>query len=347
MVPALRPAVAAGVLIVALHVLAEYGAMVQLGRSTLTTKIMAEMLDYGDYRSARSLSLLLGVLSVLVLVGTWRLGPRGTARSVRGPSRPPTRIPLGRWHLPVLTGALLIPLAAAGPTIVMTARGLTNPNRSTAIDWSRVLSAVGSTAGYALAAATVATIVALPVSWWVSRRPSTASILTERTVWVAHAIPSAILALALVYLATRLVPSLYKAPTVLVAAYVILFLPLAVAYQRVGLEASRQVYDDVAASLGSRPARTFARITLPLAFPGFAAAAILVGLDASKELTTTLMLIPFDAHTLSTRLWATTNGESLDFTAASPYAAMLVVLGCLPVYLLVRHALRHMTAVRP
>jgi iron(III) transport system permease protein len=346
-VPALRPGVAAGVLIVALHVLAEYGAMVQLGRSTLTTKIMAEMLDYGDYHSARSLSLLLTGLSIIVLIVTWRLGPRGTTSDVaRGTARPPARIRLGGWHLPMLAVSLLIPLAAIGPTVLMTVRGLTNPNRSVATDWSRVFGALGSTAGYALAAALVGTALALPVSWWISRRPSPLSILTERTVWVAHSIPSAILALALVYLATRLVPSLYKTPSMLVAAYVILFLPLAVGYQRVGLEASRQVYDDVAASLGSRPTRTFARITLPLALPGFIAAAILVGLDASKELTTTLMLIPFDANTLSTRLWATTNGESLDFTAASPYAAMLVVLGCVPVYLLVRHALRYMTAVQ-
>ncbi|MDQ2812903.1 MAG: hypothetical protein M3Z75_13760 [Actinomycetota bacterium] len=71
--PALRPAIAAGVLIVALHVLAKYGTMVQLGRSTLTTKIVAEMLDYGDYRSARSLSLLLGVLSIAVLLATYAL----------------------------------------------------------------------------------------------------------------------------------------------------------------------------------------------------------------------------------------------------------------------------------
>ena len=76
-----------------------------------------------------------------------------------------------------------------------------------------------------------------------------------------------------------------RVAVVLVAAYVILFLPLAVGYQRVGLEASRQLYDDVAASLGSRPARTFARVTLPLALPGFVAGAILVGLllDAGRS----------------------------------------------------------------
>jgi iron(III) transport system permease protein len=342
--PALRPAIAAGVLIVALHVLAEYGAMVQLGRSTLTTKIMAEMLDYGDYQSARSLSLLLAGLSVVVLVATRLISPAGTARHLaRGTARPPRRVPLGRWHAPLASVALIVPVAAVGPTVLMTVRGLTHHGRGVVVEWGRVGSALSNTIGYALITALVATAVALPVSWWVGRRPSVWSTLTERTVWVAHAIPSAILALALVYLATRLVPSLYKTPTVLIAAYVILFLPLAVAYQRVGLEASRQVYDDVAASLGSRAARTFARVTLPLALPGFIAGAILVSLDASKELTTTLMLIPFNSHTLSTRLWATTNGEALDFTAAAPYAAMLVLLGAVPVYVLVRHALRYMT----
>jgi iron(III) transport system permease protein len=228
----------------------------------------------------------------------------------------------------------------------MTTRGLTDPNRSVVVDWSTVGSALWSTTGYAVAAALIATLLAFPVSWWVTRRPTRRSLITERLVWLAHAIPSAILALALVYLATHLVPSFYKTPSVLVIAYVILFLPLAVAYQRVGLGTSRQVYDDVAASLGIGPLRRFARISLPLALPGFAAGAILVALDASKELTTTLMLLPFNAHTLSSRLWATTNGESLDFTAAAPYALMLVLLGVVPVFFLVRHALRHV-APRP
>lgn len=339
--PALRPAIAAGVLIVALHVLAEYGAMVQLDRSTLTTKIMAEMLDYGDYRSARSLSLLLMVLSIGVLFATRVLtGPSRNDDVARGAARPPRRASLGRLSIPAMAFGLAVPLAAVGPTVLMITRGLTNSDRSVSVDWSQVASASSTTLGYAVAAALVATAVALPVSWWVNRRPSFASNLTERTVWVAHAIPSAILALALVYLATRLVPTLYKTSTVLIAAYVILFLPLAVAYQRVGLGATRRSYDEIAASLGARPQRTFFWVTLPLALPGFIAGALLVGLDASKELTTTLILIPYNAQTLSTQLWATTNGESLDFTAAAPYAAMLVLLGIPPVYLLVRHTLR-------
>lgn len=345
--PALRPAIAGGVLIVALHVLAEYGAMAQLGRSTLTTKIMAEMLDYGDYRSARSLALVLTGLSVLVLLVTWRLG--GRARDgylAHGAVRPPRRWALGRLRGPVAAASLLVPLAAVGPTVYMTVRGLTNPDRQVGVDWAQVSGALWTTLGYAVAAALVASVLALPVSWWVSRRPSLPSTTTERAVWLAHAIPSAILGLALVYVATRLVPVLYKTPSVLIASYVILFLPLAVANQRVGLAATRKAYEDVSAALGTRPARTFLRISLPLAMPGFLAGALLVALDASKELNTSLMLIPFNSHTLSTRLWATTNGQSLDFSAAAPYAAMLVLLGLPPVYLLVRHALRHIDAPR-
>lgn len=340
--PGLRPAIGAGLLIVALHVLAEYGAMAQLGRSTLTTKIMAEMIDYSDYQSARSLSLLLMGLAVGVLLVTHVLtGPNPGDYIARGVQRPPPRTSLGALRLPITGAALMIPLVALGPTVFMTARGLGNPDRVIAVNWGSVGSALVTTLGYGVAAALIATLVAVAVSWPVSRRPSLVATLCERAVWLAHAIPSAILALALVYLATRLVPAVYKTSVVLIAAYVVLFLPLAVANQRVGFDAARRSYDDVAASLGVRPLKRFARITLPLAMPGFITGALLVGLDASKELTTTLILIPFNAHTLSTELWATTNGESLDFSAAAPYVSMLVMLGIPPVYLLVRNALRH------
>lgn len=343
--PVLRPAIGGGVLIVALHVLAEYGAMVQLGRSTLTTKVMGEVLDYGDYRSARSLSMLLMVLSVGVLLVTrWMTGRSRHAQIARGTQRPPRRWRLGPFGVPAVVAAVAIPLLAVGPTVFMTVRGLTSDGRQVGIDWAQVRDALATSLGYAVTAALVATVVSLPISWWVTRRPSVAATLTERSVWVAHAIPSAILGLALVYLATRAAPGLYKTPSVLIAGYVILFLPLAVANQRVGFATSRRAYDEVAASLGSRPFMTFCRVDLRLASPGFLAGALLVALDASKELNTTLMLLPYNTHTLSSRLWATTNGESLDFTAAAPYAAMLVLLGLPPVFVLARHALRHVGA---
>lgn len=340
-IPHLRPALAGGVLIVALHVLAEYGAMVQLGQHTLTTTIMGEMLDYGNYRSARSLSLVLAVISVAVLLANRAFAgsnfPTGAGSHTARPTTPKS---LGGCRPLVAVVVVLVPLAALGPTVLMTARGLALSTRGTSTTWPAVFHATGNTLGYAAGAALVGTVAALPVSWWVARRPSTASNLTERSVWVAHAIPNAILALAMVFLATRLVPGLYKTGFLLVIAYVLLFLPLAVSNQRVGLRAALVGYEDVAASLGSRSWNRFYRISLPLALPGVATGALLVGLDASKELTTTLMLLPFNTQTLATGLWATTNGQSLNFSSAAPYALMLGVLGSIPVFMIVRRTLR-------
>ncbi len=340
-VPQLRPAIAASVIIVALHVLSEYGAMVQLRQRTLTTTIMADMLDYGNYESARSLSLLLAALAFIFLIGGRMLSGRPYAQKVGSHTvRPPSAMKFGRARIPLLTLSMLVPLVALGPTALMTTRGLLSPGRQSAVRWAEVLQATGATLTFAAWAAVIATAVALPLSWWVSRRPSFWSNMTERSVWLAHSIPNAILALALVFLATRLVPGLYKTAALLVIAYVILYLPLAVANQRVGLQAAFVRYDEAAASLGRPAWQRLTHVSLPLAFPGIATGALLVGLDASKELTTTLMLLPFNVQTLSTGLWGTTNGESLDFAAAAPYALMLLVLGSIPVYLISRRILR-------
>lgn len=340
--PQLRPAIAVSGLIIALHVVSEYGAMVQTRQKTLTTSIMSEMINYGNYESARSLSLLLTIIVLVLIVGARFVSGRAAPLSVSLQSaRTVRRERLGRARFVVLGAALLLPALGLLPTVFMTLRGLTSPHRDLIISWTHVASAATVTASYGLWAALVTTLAALPVSWWLSRRPTMLAQLTERSVWLAHTIPNAVLALSLVYISIRLVPAMYKTAPVLVAAYVILFLPLAVSNQLVGLQAAMPKFGEMASSLGSSAFDRFRRVTLPLAFPGIATGALLVGLDAAKELTTTLMLLPFNTQSLATGLWATTEGETLDFTAAAPYALMLLVLGAIPVFLIVRSTLRH------
>jgi iron(III) transport system permease protein len=66
---------------------------------------------------------------------------------------------------------------------------------------------------------------------------------------------------------------------------------------------------------------------------------MLVFLNAGKELTMTLLLHPTGKHTLATALWATTNGEVLDFSSAAPYAITLVFITAVPAFILIRHTL--------
>ncbi|MNY65853.1 hypothetical protein D3C86_2031940 [compost metagenome] len=71
---------------------------------------------------------------------------------------------------------------------------------------------------------------------------------------------------------------------------------------------------------------------MPIIFPAMAAAFALVFLDAMKELTATLLLSPTGTTTLATDVWAHT--ANIEFAAAAPYAALLILVSGLPVYLL-------------
>jgi iron(III) transport system permease protein len=78
----------------------------------------------------------------------------------------------------------------------------------------------------------------------------------------------------------------------------------------------------------------FWRITAPLAAPGLGAAAALVFIAITTELTATLLLAPLGTQTLATEVWADTS--TLAFAAAAPYAAVLTAISILASWLLAR-----------
>lgn len=338
--PQLRPAIAGGALIVALHMLAEFGALELLGYRTLTTAIVNRVTVFGDPESARALALALVVAAIAVLAIERLLrGPLRPLRTGSGTPRPPELWQLGRATPLWLLAGVVTVAAALGVPLYMTIDGLARSLSGVAgsVDWGSLGDATLTTARLGAFAAIAATLAALPIGLLAERHPGPLATLTERAVWLAHALPGALVGLALVYLGVRWLAPLYQTSTMLVIAYVILYLPLALGAQRVGIGHAPRRYEEAARSLGLGPLRTFARTTLPLAFPGIASGALLVLLAAGKELTTTLLLRPTGTDTLTTALWATTNGEVLNFTTAAPYSLALILIAALPAYLLARH----------
>jgi iron(III) transport system permease protein len=59
-------------------------------------------------------------------------------------------------------------------------------------------------------------------------------------------------------------------------------------------------------------------------------------LASITELTATLLLAPIGTRTLATEVW--TNTASLAYSAAAPYALVMVVLSALPMSLMARRA---------
>ncbi|MCW2828608.1 MAG: iron transporter permease [Marmoricola sp.] len=331
-----RPGVLGGALLVGLHVLAEFGALQMLRFPTFTTAI------YDHYRSAFNSApanvlagvLVLGCLLLLVAelslrgdVALWRVGA-GSARSV-------DRVRLGPMRPVALCAALVLVTLSLGVPVSSLVHWLL-VGSSTDFPAGELVSATVTTAGLGLGAAAVTVVLALPVVWLAVRHRGRLANLIERATFTAHALPGIVVALALVAVSIRSVRPLYQTLPLLLLGYAILFLPRAVVSIRSSLEHAQPVLEDVARSLGERPAGVLVRVTLPLIRNGLGAGAALVFLAVSTELTATLLMAPIGTSTLATEFWS--NSSSLAYGAAAPYALLLVVVSLPATWLLSRQA---------
>lgn len=332
-VPQLRPAIAAGGLLVALYVLSDFGAVAIL-RFTTFTRAIFTALDLGfDRTTAVVLStVLVSITTVLVVLET---STRGRARYTKIGSGTPRRLRRARLSLPgkVFTVAFLsclLALALGLPAGSLTYWVIQGVERSVA--WAELWSAVlGSLAVSGLGAA-VTVLLALPIGLLTARRHGFLARTIEQLTWLSHALPGVVVGLSLVFFGINIVYPLYQTTTLLAFGYAVLFLPLAVGAIRTAVLQAPPQLEEVARSLGHTPLSVFARVTMPLTAPGMGAAIILVFLTCVKELPVTLLLRPTGLDTLATKLWSETSISA--YSAAAPYAAALVILAAIPTYVL-------------
>lgn len=331
----LRPAVVGGALLVSLYLLAEYGAFALLRYQTFATEIFTQYRLAFDPAIASGLSLVLIVASLGLLTAGSAVSRPAAWPARRGAARTPARrrpgVAAGAGLAALVlavAGGLAVPLGALGYWLV---RGGT-----TTLPPASILGAAGSTLVLAATAAALTCALALPVALLGARRRGRLSAALEAATFVPRGLPGVAVALAFVFFAVRSARALYQSPVVLVAAYAVLFLPLAVVALRAAAERATPALDEVARSLGARPPAVLARVVLPLLAPGLGAAFALVFLSVATELTATLLLRPTGTETLATRFWAYTT--NLSYGAAAPYAALLVLLSALPTVLLLRNA---------
>lgn len=332
-----RPAITAGALLVALYVLSDFGAVATMRYEVFTWVI------YGAYEAgfnpsrAAILSLaLIGVALVLVAGEARVRGSAGFSRIGAGTPRLQTLTRLGRIK-PVAIGflAVIIGLGIAFPAwrfVFWTQESLRDST-----PFANVFAALKHSLWFSTLAAGATIALAIPVGVLAARYRTRTIAVVERSTYVAHALPGIVIGIALVFIGVRLLRPIYQETPLLVLAYVVLFLPLAVGSVRSSVEQSPVRLEEVARSLGSAPRRVLARVTLPLAAPGLAAGTALVFVATMKELPATLLLHPTGTDTLATRLWSFTSAT--DYAAAAPYAAALVLFTAVPTALLSRFLL--------
>ncbi|WP_435879213.1 ABC transporter permease [Streptomyces tuirus] len=333
--PQLRPAAAGGALLVALYALSDFGAVSLMRYDTFTRAIHTSYRASFDRTPAAALSVVLVVMTVALVAAEARTrGRAGHARTGTGTARPPVPVALGRWQPlallwcgAVTAVAVAFPLGTLGYWLAV--------GSSATWDLGGLARTAWATFGVAAAGAGLTTLLALPVGVIAARHRGRAARLLEQSAYAGHALPGITVALALVFFAVRYAYPLYQQLPLLVGAYAVLFLPVAVAATRAAVLQAPPVLEDVARSLGRRPWQVLREVTVPLAAPGVAAGAALTFVVCMKELPATLLLRPTGMDTLATRLWTETGAGS--FAAAAPYAAALILLAAVPSYLLGRH----------
>jgi iron(III) transport system permease protein len=329
-----RPAAAAGGLLVALYTLSDFGAVSILRYDVFTRVIYTSYSSSFDRTRAATLGCALVVLTVAIVAAEARTRGRAThARLGSGAPRTRRRAALGGWLPLGLAWVGAVAVVALGVPLGALAYWLAGGS-SRGVDLAELAAAAATTVWVSALGALVTTALAIPVGVIAARYRGRLPSLLEKAAYAGHALPGIVVALAMVFLAVRYLPMAYQRTPLLVVAYAVLFLPAAVGAVRASVLQAPVVLEEVARSLGRGPAGVLRDVTLPLAAPGVLAGSVLVFLTCLKELPATLLLRPTELETLATELWTRTDVGQ--YAAAAPYAALLVALAAAPTLLLTR-----------
>jgi len=325
--PLLRPAIAAGLALVVLHVLSDFGAVSMLRYQTFTLSIYLQMEGRFDYQGAAGLSLVLVFLSLAFLVmerysrRRQRYYATGTQQR-RVSRRRATTTELGMiwtWLGLITLFAFLLPLA----WMLEWSWQAWQDDVLDATFWGYVSNSLLVAAG----AATIAIIAAFPVAFFHTRKRSTLSTSYIQLSSIGFVLPGPVIALGILSFILVVLAPLYGGMTALLMALVIRFLPLALQSQEASLQHLTPSIEQAGRILGAGPLENLRRVVLPMISNGMIVAWVLVFIDALKELPATLILRPTGFDTLPVRIWIEASEESLELAAP---AALMLVVGTLP-----------------
>lgn len=348
--PMARPAIAVGISLALLETLNDIGASEFLGIQTLTVSIYTAWVTRSNLEAAAQIAIfMLFIVTAIIYVERLSRQRQRYANTLR--PRP--------IQAQTLTGGKMIAAMILGWLPVIT--GFIFPALYLIVETIKRLDIVGEVS-HGLLTSTINTVILAIVATfftvifglliaWVVRQPRFPySKIMVRLGSLGYAIPGSVLAIGLltpIVLIDDVVskvmnflfdipPQLYIMGSIagLVIAYCIRFLAISIGSIESGYTRIPLSLDDAAQTLGHTPVQTFIKIHFPLLKPALGTAALLVFVDAMKELSATLLLRPLNFETLSTWLYAEAARGTYEEGAIA--ALLIVLVGLLPVIFLAR-----------
>jgi iron(III) transport system permease protein len=323
--PLLRPSIVAGVALVILYVVSDFGAVSLLRYQTLTYAVFQQMTGRSDNEAASILSILLVILALLFLLTERWFRRKSRFYQTTGRFRSPQRIRCGWLHTVAMTTGLatVIGLAFGIPTYLLLIWSLSSEVQ--AILDARFFGFIWNSALLSTLAATAGVFVGLPLAYLASRKPTWLNTGCLQAAYAGYVLPGPVAALAVLVLFLKVLPFLYGTVIVLIVAYVLHFLPAGLQSLEPSIQQVTPNLEEVARTLGLTVRDTWRRVTLPLIRNGVVVAWVLIFLQTMKELPATLLLRPVGFDTLAIRVWLEASEEY--YRLAAPSALLIVLVG--------------------
>lgn len=344
--PLVRPAIIAGVVLTMMEALADYGTVAFFGVNTFTTGIFRTWFGMGSRDTALQLS---GILTLFVFICVaWEHSSR---RKIEKDKQVVTFQPqkIGGFKGGILTLICSIPLLL-GFVIPLVQLVFWAFSRHAEWQLHEYWPLIYQTLYLAVAGAILTAFIALFVSYARRLQARKLPYWTLHVIKLGYALPGVIVAVGLlvplgfldrqVNYASKawfdVQPGLLLSGTlfVVLVAYVIRFIAIAMQHTQNGLNDITPNMDNAALILGAKPRRMLFKVHLPLMKNSVIAACLLVFVDIMKELPATLVLRPFNFNTLAVKAYEYAMDERLQ-QAALP-ALTIVACGIIPVFVVVK-----------
>ena len=342
--PLARPAIAAGLSLVLMETLADYGTVSYFGLGVFTTGIFRTWFGLGDYTAAAKMAavLLLFVFALIILERVSR-----NKAQYHNSSGKLTRFSEYRlqgfkaWgafatcSIPLFLGFLL-PAAQLFLWALETWSDMVD---------ERFLELIRNSFLLGFGAAVISVLLALFLGYGKRILPGKTTIVSIRTASIGYAVPGTVIAVGVIipfaWLDGRIdsfmqssigiSSGLILSGTIVAVmfAYVVRFLAVSLQAVESGLGKIKPSMEVAARSLGCRPLETLFKIHIPLMKSSTLTALMIVFVDVMKELPATLILRPFDFNTLAVRAFELASDERL--ADSSTAALTIIFVGLAPV----------------
>jgi iron(III) transport system permease protein len=346
-VPLARPAIIAGLALVLMETLADYGTVQYFGLSTFTTGIFRTWFGMGSATAAAQLCVVLMMfILILVIAEQWSRSRAQYHHTSTKYSRL-AQIPLHGWckWLAVICCTLPVLLGFLVPFLQLV---WWSWDTRYLVDFSAFSWLLFNSLRLAATAAVIALVLGLTIVYVKRLQPTLLMRSSFRVLSLGYAIPGTVIAVGVLipfawfdntldgWMQSRFGIStgllLSGTLVALVFAYVVRFLPVAMNTLDAGLTKIRPSMDDAGRSMGFGSWQILRRIHVPMLRGSLLTASLLVFVDVMKELPATLILRPFNFNTLAIRTYELANQERL--TEAASSALMIVLAGIIPVIII-------------